>query len=321
VKPAFIRFVLVAALAATVTPAIVAQDTPAKLWQELEQTFPRRSGIGPAAPIGTPSAAIDWSKHVGQAEELMVRAGGTPVEPYAMFYLASFYFDAGRLDEAKAIFETLKTQFATHPLVTTQLNKETGKSIVAQAIEDCAAEISWRQRHPRPPIPAPVLDEGTTATLEFSTGKVKIRFYKNVAPKHFDNFVRHAKNGDYNGTKIGQVVPDSLVTCGEIEKQPIKPEERMKPPVQDAKAPPVPHEFANLSHTRGMVAMSRNTTSNESHGMNFQFILKDQPYFDFTQTIFARVIDGIEVIDAISKKAAPGTPSDVVLKGVTIEGN
>jgi peptidyl-prolyl cis-trans isomerase B (cyclophilin B) len=231
---------------------------------------------------------------------------------------AQDYFDAGRLDEAKAIFDTLKSSFSTHPLVTTQLAKE-GKPIVAQAIEDCAAEIAWRQRHPRPPIPSPVLDESTTATLEFSTGKVKVRFYKNVAPKHFENFVKHAKDGDYNGTKIGQVVPDSLVTCGETPK-PTKPEERMNP-TQDPKVPPVPHEFANLSHTRGMVAMSRNMTSNESHGMNFQIILKDQPYFDFTQTIFGRVIEGLEVVDAISKRSAPGTPSDVVLKGVTIEGN
>jgi peptidyl-prolyl cis-trans isomerase B (cyclophilin B) len=321
VKPFIVNLVLVAAFAASAGGVVLAQElATGKLWQELEQTFPRRSGAGPAAPIGTPSAAIDWQKHVSKAEELMVRAGQTPVEPYAMFYLACFYFEAGRLAEAKAIFDTLKTEFSKHPLVTAQLAKD-GKSLVTQAIEDCASEISWQQRHPRKPIPAPVLDAGTTATLQFSTGDVKIQFYKNVAPKHTDNFLKHVEAGDYNGTKIGQVVQDSLVTCGDSGIQ-MKPEDRGKPPVQDPKATPVPHEFANLSHTRGMVAMSRSMVSNESHGMTFQVVLKDQPYFDYTQTIFARVIEGLEVVDAISRQQrgqAAGTQSDVVLKGVKIE--
>jgi peptidyl-prolyl cis-trans isomerase B (cyclophilin B) len=322
VKPAMTKYVMIVAAAAAFGSALVAQETPpAKLWQELEQIFPRRSGIGPAAPIGTPSAAIDWTKHVAKAEELMVRAGGTPVEPYAMYYLACFYFESGRLDEAKAIFETLRSQFGTHPLVATQLAKD-GKSLVAQAIEDCASEMSWRQRHPRAPIPTPVLDPGTTATLHFSSGDVKIQFYKNVAPRHTENFIKHAQAGDYAGTKIGQVVQDALVTCGDTQQASKQPPDQGKPAGSESTAQPVPHEFANLSHTRGMVAMSRNMTSNESHGMTFQFVLKDQPYFDFTQTIFARVVEGLEVVDAISKQQrmqAPGTPSDTVLKSVTID--
>jgi peptidyl-prolyl cis-trans isomerase B (cyclophilin B) len=150
---------------------------------------------------------------------------------------------------------------------------------------------------------------------------VKIQFYGNVAPKHAENFIKHAQAGDYNGTKIGQVVQDSIVTLGDLQTQ-VKPEDRGKPVAQDPKAAPIPHEFANLSHTRGMVAMGRSTVSNESHGMTFQIMLKDQPYFDFTQTIFARVVEGLDVVDAISRQQrsqAPGAPSDIVLKGVTIQ--
>ena len=50
-------------------------------------------------------------------------------------------------------------------------------------------------------------------------------------------------------------------------------------------------------------------------------MLKDQPFFDFTQTIFGAVVEGLEVVDAISKqqRSAPGTPSEVSLKSITIE--
>jgi cyclophilin family peptidyl-prolyl cis-trans isomerase len=113
------------------------------------------------------------------------------------------------------------------------------------------------------------------------------------------------------------------VTCGDtqVPKQPTGEAPKIRE--ENPKAVPVPHEFANLSHTRGMVAMSRNMTSNESHGMTFQIILRDQPYFDFTQTIFARVVEGLEVVDAISRQQrsqAPGTPSEVTITGVDIVG-
>jgi peptidyl-prolyl cis-trans isomerase B (cyclophilin B) len=294
-----------------------AQDTPAKLWQELETLLPRKTT--PTAPIGTPSAAIDWPTVVTKAEELMVRSGGTPVEPYAMFYLGGFYFDSGRFDEAKALFETLRddSRFSKHPLVTIQLAKD-GKTPVTQAIEDCASEMSWRTRHPRPPIPVPVLDTSVTATIQFTTGDVKIQFYKNVAPKHVENFLKHAAAGDYDGTKIGQVMQDAMVNVGDPASKLVADAEGKRPP--PPQIPPIAAEFSNLSHTRGMVAMSRNMSTNESHGMQFVFVLKDNSFFDFTQTIFGRVIEGMEVVDAISKQQkTPGSASEVSIQGIKVE--
>jgi len=69
-----------------------------------------------------------------------------------------------------------------------------------------------------------------------------------------------------------------------------------------------------------MVAMSRNMSTNESHGMQFVFVLKDNSFFDFTQTIFGRVIEGMEVVDAISKQQrTPGSGSEVSIKGIKVE--
>ena len=172
-------------------------NSPGKLWKEIDGVVPRRSG---PTPMPVPSGAIDWVERTTKAEELMVRSADTPVEPFAMMYLGNFYFEGGRFDEAKAMFETIVSRFPNHPLVTLKLSKET-KPVAVQALEDCASELSWRQRHPRPPMAAPVLDPKITATIHFSSGDVKIRFYKNVAPKHFESFVNHVKAGDYDGTR------------------------------------------------------------------------------------------------------------------------
>jgi peptidylprolyl isomerase len=296
---------------------LAAQDSPAKLWQELETLLPRKTS--PTMPVGTPSGAIDWPAIVSKAEELLVRSGGTPVEPYAMFYLGGFYFDSGRLDEAKALFETLRDdgRFAKHPLVTVLLAKDS-KSPVAQAIEDCASEMSWHKRHPRQPVPVPVLDTDVTATISFSTGDVKIQFYKNVAPHHVENFLKHAAAGDYDGTKVSQVMQDAMVNVGDPATKLAADSQGQKPPAPSI--PPVPSEYSSLSHTRGMVAMSRNMTTTESHGMQFVFVLKDNAFFDFTQTIFGRVIEGMDVVDAISRQQrTPASGTDVVIKGIKID--
>jgi peptidyl-prolyl cis-trans isomerase B (cyclophilin B) len=295
----------------------LAQDpSPAKLWQEVEGVLPRKGQTG---PINSPSAAIDWAEQVSKAEQVMVRSGQTPVEPFSMYYLANFLFESGRLDEALALFETIRSQFPAHPLVMMQVAKDQ-KPLVSQAIEDCAAEISWRTRHPRPPIPAPVLDPKVTATLHLTNGDVKIRFYGNVAPHHVENFLKHAAAGDYDGTKVSQIIQESVVNLGDPQTK--GPPTAPNQPAPRAEAgPSQPHEFANLSHVRGAIAMNRHLMGSESSTMPFQVILKDQPYFDFTQTIFGKVVEGLEIVDAVSRMPRdqfqkPAT--DVVLKNITI---
>ena len=297
----------------------VAQDaSPAKLWKEIDQTLPRK---GPTAPVNSPSAAIDWADQVSKAEQLMVRSGSTPVEPFSMFYLANFLFESGRFDEALAMFETIKSNSPDHPLVKLQLSKDQ-KPLVIQAIEDCAAEIAWRTRHPRPPLAAPVLDPKLTATLHFSTGDVKIRFFRNVAPKHVENFIKRAKAGEYDGTKVTNINPEAQVKLGDPASK--GPPGTPPQPFNPANAGPAqPHEFANLSHVRGAVVMSRHMKGTDSSTMQFEVMLKEQPYMDFSQTVFGRVVGGLEVVDAMSRvprdqMQRPAT--DIVLKNITIEG-
>lgn len=310
------RFVtLVAFLALSVAPLWAQGESPAKLWKEIDALVPRRAG---PVPVPMPSLAIDWNDRITKAEELLVRSADTPVEPYAMFYLGSFYFEGGRFDEAKAMFETIQRSFPNHPLVTVALSKDT-KPLAVQAFEDCATELSWRARHPRPASVAPVLDPKVTATIHFSTGDVKLRFYRNVAPKHFERFVKNAKAGEYDGTKIGQTVPDQLVGAGDpATKLPPAQGPLNKVPVQPS-GPGIPHEFSALSHQRGTVAMTRSLTGNESSGLQFQFFLRDQAYFDFTDTIFAKVVEGMDVLEAISKQPRPPA-TETTIKGISFEG-
>lgn len=284
-------------------------STPAELWQELESALPRRGTQSPM-PV-TPSVAIDWKKTIEKAEELMVRSGGTPVEPFATFYLGQFLYEAGRVDEAAALFETIRERFPDHPLVTCKPAKDQ-EPLVVKALADCASEAAFQARYNRKPPPDPELDPKLTATIHFSTGDVKLRFYKNVAPQHVANFIEKAKSGAYDGTPVGNVMAEMQVSLG--DPPPAEPGTPVPP------APGQPHEFGRLSHLRGTVTMARSAFS-DSSTRGFQVMLKPMPHSDFQQTIFAQVVDGIEIIDAISRQPLDQhrmpTPT-VTIKSITV---
>eukprot|EP00056_Hartaetosiga_gracilis_P011471 m.174410 g.174410 ORF g.174410 m.174410 type:complete len:143 (-) comp13505_c9_seq6:28-456(-) len=79
-----------------------------------------------------------------------------------------------------------------------------------------------------------------------------------------------------------------------------------------------------LKHNvRGMVSMANNGP--DSNGSQFFITYGKQPHLDNKYTIFARVIDGFDTLEAIEKVPVVGKKfrpeKDVVLTGVTIHAN
>ncbi len=309
-----------AAIVVLTAAHVVAQESAAAIWKDLEAALPRHGTSTFQATPPTPSAAIDWQSVMEKTEGLMVRGADSAVEPFAMFYVANFQFETGRLDEAMALYDTIRQKFPKHALVTASLTKDT-KPLLVQAIEDCASEIAWRKKYARPPMQVPVLNEKHTATLHLSAGDVTIAFFDNVAPNHTKNFDEQVAAGRFDGTKVGRIMAETVVNLGD---QATKADPTAQPTgrAPQSQLPSIAPEYSNLSHTRGMVAMSRNMGANESSATQFQIILKDQPHLDFQQTIFGKVISGLEVVDQISKamKNQFEVPAaDVMLKGITMK--
>lgn len=46
-------------------------------------------------------------------------------------------------------------------------------------------------------------------------GDVKIKFFKDIAPKAVENFITHSKNGYYNGTTFHRVINDFMIQGGD----------------------------------------------------------------------------------------------------------
>jgi peptidyl-prolyl cis-trans isomerase B (cyclophilin B) len=303
---------VVLALAAAAVPA---QDTPAQLMLELERNMPRKMpSMGEQLSLPTPE---EWDALLEKIGSILVRAQGTPVEPHAMLHLGNVLFATGRLDEARETLLDLKQRFPDHPLVRVRIDPEV-PPLVEQVLRDCEEEIVFRSKYAVEPLPRPELDPGLAAVLHFNVGNVRIRFYRNVAPQHRDNFLKLARSGFYDLTRVHMVVPGVSASLGDPNSKTLNATEWGRGgPGYDLEP-----EFSLVQHRRGTVTAWRQPGLPRSHGSQFQVIFADQPHLDFLQVPFAQVVEGLDVLETVTRQTrnqylAPA--QEVILTGITIQ--
>src|SRR4051794_25452145 len=135
--------------------------------------------------------------------------------------------------------------------------------------------------------------------LETSKGNIVIELYPEKAPKSVDNFLQYVKSGHYNGTVFHRVIPNFMIQGGGFSTD-------MK---QKPTRPPIHNEADNgLTNDRGTVAMARTSDPNSASAQFFVNVV-DNAFLNFksktTQgwgyTVFGKVVEGMDVADAIAK--------------------
>lgn len=147
-----------------------------------------------------------------------------------------------------------------------------------------------------------VLDElgdflhGVRARLHTNQGVIEVEFYPHAAPIHVLNFVARAESGFYNGTRFHRIIPGFMIQGGD-------PNSRDGDLLQMGLGGPVnaiPHEFNEISHTRGVLSMARVSDKSMGAGSQFFIMHADTPRLDREYTVFGKVVTGMEVVDAIA---------------------
>jgi cyclophilin family peptidyl-prolyl cis-trans isomerase len=127
-------------------------------------------------------------------------------------------------------------------------------------------------------------------------GEIRLDLLPELAPKTVVNFAKLAAAGFYDGTTFHRVIPDFMIQGGD-------PNSRDHDPRNDGAGGPgyqIPDEFSELPHQRGVVSMA-NHGSPETGGSQFFIVHRDSPHLDGQYSAFARVVEGIEVVDAITQ--------------------
>lgn len=155
--------------------------------------------------------------------------------------------------------------------------------------------------------------------MKTSMGEITLELDYDKAPKTCANFEQYVKDGFYDGTIFHRVIDGFMIQGGGFEPG-------MK---QKATRDPVENEADNgLKNDRGTIAMAR---TQDPHSATAQFFINifDNNSLNHTSPspqgwgycVFGKVIDGIEVVDAIRdvETGRNGMHADVPVEDVVIE--
>ena len=133
-------------------------------------------------------------------------------------------------------------------------------------------------------------------TFEMENGGViKAELYPEIAPNTVANFVTLVEAGFYNGVIFHRVIPGFMIQGGDPEGT------GMGGPGYSIKGEFARNGFKqnNLRHTRGVLSMARSMMPN-SAGSQFFIMHADAPHLDGDYAAFGKVLEGMDVVDAIA---------------------
>ena len=126
-------------------------------------------------------------------------------------------------------------------------------------------------------------------------GTMTAELYPEKAPKTVANFVRLAEENFFEGLIFHRVIKGFMIQGGGYTED-----------MQDRETDAIRGEFKangfmqnDLKHTRGVLSMAR-TSDPDSASSQFFVMHKDAPHLDAQYAGFGKVIEGLEVVDAIA---------------------
>ncbi len=129
-----------------------------------------------------------------------------------------------------------------------------------------------------------------TATFETTRGKIVCELFAKEAPKTVNNFVFLANEKFYDGIVFHRVISDFMIQCGD--------------PTGTGRGGPgyrFEDEFKGNPHRHGTGALSMANAGPGTNGSQFFITHAPQPHLDGRHTVFGKVTEGQDVVDAVKQ--------------------
>jgi len=171
---------------------------------------------------------------------------------------------------------------------TTTLNLSLGLGPVARANVKVVPDMS--------DYPLDKLDLSKTKVVILTDfGSMVARFFPGKAPNHVKRFVGLAQKHFYDGIQFHRIVPGFMIQGGDYHTR------AAGSPSDMGAQPPLKSEFNDIKHVKGILSMAR---TNDPNSASAQFFVMHgrAPYLDGNYTVFGKVIEGLDVIDALARQ-------------------
>lgn len=181
---------------------------------------------------------------------------------------------------------------------------------------------------------------GTKVTIKTNHGDIKVQLFDDLVPKTVKNFVELAEKGYYNGIIFHRVIPDFMIQGGDPTGTGAGGESIYGGQFEDE----FTDQLFNLNGALSMANAGPNTNGSQffivSNENMPKRMIKDMasagypeeiiaaykqggtPWLDHRHTVFGQVIEGMEVVQEISRvkrDPADKPTEDVVMEEVTVE--
>ncbi|MCA1940024.1 MAG: peptidylprolyl isomerase [Caenispirillum bisanense] len=140
---------------------------------------------------------------------------------------------------------------------------------------------------------AQALDPENTLYMELESGRVVIELRPDLAPNHVARIKELVREGFYDGTPFHRVIPGFMAQGGDPTGT-----------GTGGSGQKLDAEFSKEKHVRGTVSMARAANPNSADSQFF-IVFEPASHLDGQYTIWGRVVEGMEHVDAIKKGSGP----------------
>ncbi len=141
---------------------------------------------------------------------------------------------------------------------------------------------------------------GQCVRLETEAGVIEVEMLAESAPEAARNFLNLAATGAFETTTFSRVVKGFVIQGGNLSTR-----QTLTPELAGRSVRTIPDEPNNVKHVRGIVSMARPEKAN-SATTHFFILVSDAPHLDGKFSAFARVVRGMDVVDAINQSPVKG---------------
>lgn len=161
---------------------------------------------------------------------------------------------------------------------------------------------------------ADIKDPENTVLIELEGGTVTVELLPDVAPQHSARMKELARSGAYDNVVFHRVIEGFMAQTGDVAHGRADGDTR-RAGTGGSDLPNVPAEFNKLPFDRGVVGAAR-SQSPDSANSQFFICFDDVHFLNGNYTVYGRVIDGMEHVDAIPRGEPPANPG--VMKSVKV---
>ncbi|MBZ0198328.1 MAG: peptidylprolyl isomerase [Ignavibacteriaceae bacterium] len=157
-------------------------------------------------------------------------------------------------------------------------------------------------------------DSILVAVMKTNMGTIEFELFEKQTPKTVENFTGLANKGYYNGIIFHRVIADFMIQGGDPTGTGRGGESLWGKKFNDEFVSALKHDVPGI--------LSMANAGPNTNGSQFFITLVPTPWLNGKHTIFGKVINGMDVVNAIGKtQTGPGDkPSkDVIIENMTIE--